>query len=243
MTTVIPDHPQAGPRPRYQFPKTVGPKFVKKVLPWVELYWHKNKRYPTFSEFAQKFGLTTEQLRMLHNSKYYKHCLRDRGISLPNEELTPKQVAAITVITNFSDTRPTNAKLASIGVTEEELNGWYANPQFKTELAARAEDILENVFPEAQAQLARQIKKGNFPALKFYYEITGRAQSPEVINVKMAMTRIVEAVQRHVKDPEILAAIARDMQNIPEISPVAEAAPAAELSLAERYQEFRNGTS
>lgn len=225
--------------PQYVFPKTVGPKFVKKILPWVETFWHSNKRYPTDSELAQKFGLTTEQLTMLHGSKYYKQCLRSRGISLRPDDLSPKQVAAITLITNFSDTRPSPVKMASIGVTEEELNGWYSNPEFKRELAARADDILENVFPEAQAQLARQIKKGNFPALKFYYEITGRAQSPEVVNIKMAMNRLIEAVQKHISDPVVLQAIANDMQNIPEIAPVA--APQAQpLTMAQKYEEFVN---
>lgn len=225
--------------PTYKFPATIGPKFVKPILPWVETYWHSKKRYPTDGEIAAKFGLSTEQIWMLHQSKFYENCLKSRGISREQGDLTPEQVAAITLITNFSDTRPTSVKMASIGVTEEELNGWYSNSTFQRELAARADDILENVFPEAQAQLARQIKKGNFPALKFYYEITGRAQSPEVVNIKAAMTRLVEAVQKHVKDPQIIQAIGLEMQGIlptQEVTPVAP--PQAELTLAEKYKEF-----
>ena len=196
----------------YTFPATVGPKFVKKILPWVETYWHEKKRYPRDEELHQKFGLTETQLLQLHNSKYYKNCLELRGITREVGDLSPRQVAAITLITNFSDTRSTETKMASIGVSTEELNGWYSNPVFQRELASRADSILDNIFPEAQAQLARQIKQGNFPALKFYYEITGRAQSPETVNVKLAMMRLIEIVQKHVQDPETLAAIANEMR-------------------------------
>ena len=199
---------------RYKFPETIGPKFVKPILPWVETFWHNRKRYPTDDELAHKFGLTVQQLERLHQSKFYENCLKARGISRETHDLTERQVAAIALITNFSDTRPSPVKMAAIGVTEEELNGWYSNPTFQRELASRADSILDNVYPEAQAQLARQIKKGNFPALKFYYEITGRAQSPEVINLKLAMQKLVEAVQRHVKDPETIAAIGMEMQGL-----------------------------
>lgn len=199
--------------PAYKFPNKVGPKFVNKILPWVETFWHTHKRYPRDEELVHKFGFDQTQLLQLHHSKFYANCLALRGIKRePNADLSAEQVAAITMITNFSDTRPTEVKMAAIGVTEEQLNGWYSDPTFQRELASRADATLDNIFPEAQAQLARQIKKGNFPALKFYYEITGRAQSPETVNVKLAMMRLIEIVQKHVQDPEVLAAIAEEMR-------------------------------
>lgn len=219
----------------YVFPATVGPKWVKKVLPWVETFWHNKKRYPTDSELVEKFGFTQTQLLQMHNSKFYKRCLEARGITREPHDLSPQQVAAITVITNFSDARSTDAKLADIGVRPEELNGWYSNPTFQRELATRADAMLDNVFPEAQAQLARQIKKGNFPALKFYYEITGRAQSPETVNVKLAMMRLIEIVQKHVQDPEVLAAIANEMRGA-----VAPADSVKELYNGNVYNELQS---
>jgi hypothetical protein len=217
----------------YAWPSQVGPKWVKKVLPWVETFWHDKKRYPRDEELIQKFGFTKNQLLQMHTSKFYKNCLKDRGISLSeNADLSERQVAAISLITNFSDTRSTQLKMVSIGVTEEELNGWYANPVFQRELASRADSILDNIFPEAQAQLARQIKGGNFNALKFYYEITGRAQSPESVNVKLAMMRLIEIVQKHVRDPQVLTAIAEDMRGIMPVAP--------EPSVRELYERNPN---
>lgn len=223
------------PKP-LDFPKNIGPRVTKHVVPWVETFWHSKKRYPTDGELAQAFGWTTDQIELLHASKFYRNCLAARGITFTQSFLSERQVAAISLITNFSDTRTTETKIASIGVTPEELNGWYSNPTFQRELAARADSILDNVFPEAQAQLARQIKRGNFPALKFYYEITGRAASPEAINLKLAITRLVEAVQKHVTDPQVLALIAAEMQAVAPVSARAEAPEA--LSLSEKYERF-----
>lgn len=226
------------PRP---FPKTIGPQFVKRIMPWVEDFWHSHKRYPTDLELSAKFGFDEQQLLQLRHSKFYNNALKNRGISQNSTEFTSKQIAAMTLITNFMDPRPPQAKLASIGVTVEQYNGWKSDTKFMEALRARADDLLGNVYPEAQAQLAKKVASGDFQSLKFYYEITGRAQSPESINLKMAVVKIVEAIQKHVKDPAILQAIANDVQGNSLISPVA-APQAQELTMKEQYEEFvKNG--
>lgn len=228
-------------RKKLELPKgKIGPQFTKKVLPWVETFWHNNKRYPSDTDLCTRFGFDSLDLQRLHSSKFYDECLRVRGITRNSSDLSDKQVAAISLITNFSDVRPNAAKLAAIGVTAEEYNGWLSNPAFKMELTSRADDILDNVYPEAQAALAKKVKTGDINALKFYYEITGRAQSPEAVNLKMTMVRLIEAVQKHVKDPAILQAIAGEINAV---APVAEAKPAElpstvnPLSVTQQYKD------
>lgn len=198
----------------------IGPKATKKILPWVELFWHNHKRYPTDTELATQFGFDANALQRLKVSKFYNECLKNRGITQHPGLFSDKQVAALALITNFTDPRPVNAKLAAIGVTAEMYNGWMQDPNFKRELQSRADDVLDNVYPEAQTALAKQVRNGNVPALKFYYELTGRANSPETINLKLTVARLIEAVERHVKDPAIKQAIAADIQNAIEV-PVA----------------------
>lgn len=205
---------------KVEMPKgPIGPKLTKKVVPWVEVFWHSHKRYPTDTELATEFGFSAEDLMRLKASKFYNNCLKARGIRSTQDFFSEKQVAAIAVIVNWTDARPISAKLAGIGVTQEMYNGWMQDQAFKRELQSRADEILDNVYPEAQAQLAKQISRGSFPALKFWYEITGRASSPEAINVKMTMARLIEAVQKHVKDPEVLRAIAMEIEAV---GPVAD---------------------
>jgi hypothetical protein len=228
-------------RKKLELPKgKIGPQFTKKILPWVETFWHNNKRYPSDIDLCTRFGFDEFDLLRLHSSKFYEECLRVRGITRDVAVLTDKQVAAISLITNFSDTRPNAAKLTAIGVTPEEYNGWLSNPEFKKELTNRADDILDNVYPEAQAALAKKVKTGDITALKFYYEITGRAQSPEVVNMKLTMIRVIEAIQKHVKDPEILQAIASEINAVGSVA--GETVPAlpstpSPLSLKEQWKQ------
>lgn len=224
---------------KVELPKgKIGPQFVKKVLPWVEVYWHTHKRYPSDIALSDHFGFSALDLERLHASKFYLACLKERGITHEPKYFTPEQVAAITLITNVYDTRSNVAKLAALGVTPEQYNGWMQNPEFKAELQRRAEDILDNIFPDAQAALAKQVTKGNIPALKFYYEITGRAQSPETVNLKLTMIRVIEAVQKHVKDPAILQAIAQEINAVePTIEPPVAALPSQPSSLKAMHQK------
>ena len=200
--------------PKVKFPKgPIGPQFTAKLLPWFEQYWHENKKYPSSVDIIQKFALTVEQVELLNQSKFWLLCLDRRGIARPDvHHLNEKQIAAIAILTNFGDLRNPVARLSQIGVSEEELNGWRSNPEFKRELQNRASEVLDNVAPDATVELAKAIKRGNFQAIKFYFEITGQAQSPEAINVKMAMQILVEAVQKHVKDPAVLDAIGAEVQ-------------------------------
>jgi hypothetical protein len=222
---------------KIQMPKgQLGPNFTKKILPWVEVFWHSHKRYPTDTELSAEFGFNADDLMRLKASKFYNECLKNRGISQNVTFFTEKQVAAIALITNFTDNRPVDSKLAGIGVTPEMYNGWMQNPAFKRELQSRADDILDNVYPEAQAALAKKVRTGDMAALKFYFEITGRASSPETINLKMTMARMIEAVQKHVKDPAVLQAIASELSSV---APVADipSTPIPALSMKQSYME------
>lgn len=208
-------------RPRtIKFPKgPIGPQLTNKVLPWFETFWHTHKRFPQTSEIRTHFGFSENEVLLLLSSKFFLRCLSARGISptvtqMGQGQLDSRQLAAIAIITNFSDLRPATFRLEEAGITTEELQGWYSNKTFNEVLAARSEATFANFAPSATAQLGRQIERGNLNAIKFYYEITGRANSPEAINVKRAMQVLIEAVQKHVKDPEVLEAIAREVQAV-----------------------------
>lgn len=196
-----------------KFPKQVGPQFVNKAMPWFESFWHRLGRYPQPDEIMGHFKFTLEQVELLNLSPYWEKCCAERGMRLPKQSsLSATQIAAISLITNFSDRRSIPAKLAAIGVTEEQINGWYKDADFKAELAVRTDAVLDNAFPEVQASLMRQVQKGNFQAIKFVYEISGRATSPEQIQIKQTMQHLIEAVQKHVHDPETLQAIAQEVR-------------------------------
>lgn len=172
-------------------------------------------RYPQVDEIMGHFKFTMDQCELLNLSPYWVKCCEERGIRLPSQvSLTATQVAAISLLTNFSDRRSIPAKMAAIGVTPEQLDGWYKDKEFQEELAIRTDAVLEIAHPEVQASLIKQVQRGNFQAIKFYYELTGRATSPEQIQLKQSMQLLIEAVQKHVQDPEILQAIAAEVRSL-----------------------------
>lgn len=197
-----------------------GPSVLNKVMPWFEAYWVKNKSYPKRDTIEQEFGLTQVQISEMESSKLFLKSLERRGIAEPSVVdpfsgkplgLTDRQLAAIAILTNYHDTRAPAARLSILGVSEQELQGWMNNEIFRSELTQRADEAFDHVGVDATVNLARHVKNGNLNAIKFYYEVTGRAQSPEEVNVKQVLNVIIEAVQKHVKDPTILKAIAEEV--------------------------------
>lgn len=215
--------PSVKPSKENEFPKEISANFVKKFMPWFEEFWHSKKRYPSSADIATKFGWSIDQITLLNNSTYWRICCRRRGIADPvaPNELTDRQIAAIAVMTNFTDRRPIEARLTEIGVRHEELQGWMSNGLFKQRLEERSADVFDNLAPVAKVSFARSVEKGDFRAIKFFYEITGQANSPEAVNARRLVQTLIEAVQKHVKDPEILEAIAREVQSVNTIQAIA----------------------
>lgn len=198
-----------------KFPKKeIGPQFTNKVLPWFELFWLKNNRYPAKDEIMGHFKFDSLQVDYLNSHPFWLKCLERRGIRKPDQShgLDATQVATISLLANFSDRRSIPAKIAALNVTTEQLNGWYADPEFQKELALRCDVSMNTSFPEVQASLMRQIQKGSFQATKFYYELTGRVQTQDQINVQQAVAGLIEAVQKVVKDPDQLRAIGEEVR-------------------------------
>lgn len=222
---------------RVRLPAKVNRTMINKTVPWIESFWHAHKRFPSDSELLTQFNFggvaagaaggkaELDLLQRLKLTKEFRAALKVRGIEgwnpldssgaqLDASALTPEQIATISVLANIADTRPMNVKLVALGVTPEQLNGWMSDPTFNRSLAARADETLGNIYPEAVNSLNRRVKQGNTTALKFYFELTGRAQTPEQINLRLAMQHLIESVQKHVKDPDVLQAIARDFQAV-----------------------------
>src|SRR5215510_6702304 len=118
---------------KYKFPKTIGPAFSKRHIGWFETYWHKHGRYPQPSEVMNYFGWTVAEVTLLATNKFWLSCLDRRGITRPDlnpEVLSDRQIAAIAIICNWTDTRSPQSRLSEAGISEQELQGFYSNPAF-----------------------------------------------------------------------------------------------------------------
>jgi len=185
-------------------------------MPWLENFWHTYNRFPFPEEWLDRFAITPQQVDSILVNPLFKRSCKARGIT-PNfweKGFNERQQTTIALLANIGDGRPVDKKLASIGVTQAELEGWYQIPEFKSTLESRLSTNLGNFKPEAMGSLARNVKKGNQRSIEYYLKLVGEDEAPEVANLKRAMQLIVDSVQRHVKDPAVLESIKADLMEI-----------------------------
>lgn len=143
--------------------------------------------------------------------------LETKGYGITKRDyLTPEQLAVANSIMNLADKRSITKKLQDFGVSAAKYANWKKNPIFNGYLRERTEAQLGESIPDVHLALIDAATSGNIQAIKFLYEITGRhtAHSEQNLNVGMVLTGVIEAVARHVKDPETLQKIAGEIQEV-----------------------------
>jgi hypothetical protein len=152
----------------------------------------------------------------------FRTALINRGIKIPVEpgqrirDLTDEQVAAIATVLNFEDKRSRSAKLKSLGISPVQWMGWMKEPKFKKFLHQLSRENFQDSVHVAHEGMLRAVDRGDTNAIKFYMELTGRytQSTPSEQNIRIILARVIESIQRHVQDPDILRAIATDFDAI-----------------------------
>lgn len=144
-----------------------------------------------------------------------KSIAENRGLD-PKHPLSAEQLAAANVLLDFSDSRSQAAKLRSMGIPTTKYNNWLKNPHFLRYLRTRAEDLISGTQHEAHVALLRNIQRGNQRSIEYYNEMTGRynPRRESEVNVTLILVRLVEVIQRHIRDPEVIRAIAADFNEV-----------------------------
>ena len=186
------------------------------VINWIEEWWLRRGSFPPVDQIKEFFP--DFDLKESLNHDLFLTSLDNRGIKLPSadDKLSNEQLAAIAVMANFRDPRSPIAKLRSIGVTMTKWQGWMRNKHFKEFLHDLSATNFTDSIDVAQAGLLKAVEKGNTEAVKFYLEITGRyvPQSQEVTNIRLVIARLLEVLQIHVKDPNVLRVIMSDFETV-----------------------------
>jgi hypothetical protein len=141
--------------------------------------------------------------------------LHAKGYNVAQREyLSAEQLAVANALLNLSDRRSRTKKLQDFGVSPAVFNNWKRDPVFNAYLREQSEKILPDSISEVHLALVDSATAGDIQAIKLFYEITGRhtPNSQQTVNVQMMLVHVIEAVQRHVHDPEILRQIASEIQ-------------------------------
>lgn len=169
-------------------------------------------------------GLPVTVIDYLKDNALFKRSMEARGIVCNYgdgplnqvQELTQKQMAAVAVMLNLVDRRSDEKKLRDIGVSTEEWSAWMQNVTFTEYIRERTEVLVANSVHEAHMGLMRGVRQGNTASIKLYYELTGRYNPNEEnnVNIRLLLGQVLEAIQKHVRDPATLNQLAVEMSKI-----------------------------
>ncbi len=205
------------------------------LICYVEQYWRENGFFPSHGEIKLETHLTGDEIDMMvFGDELVKKHLKIRGIDpdrdRPSSEsrqsknrkgrakrLSDIQLATIALILNPADTRSVTDKLESLGVNPGTYAGWKKSKVFTEYMTQQGQSLFGEFMPDMDNALVSRATKGNLQAIKFAYEVSGRyrpQKDQSMQNVGLLLVKIVEVIQKHVRDPLIIQAIAEDVKNV-----------------------------
>lgn len=188
----------------------------QKLIAYYELLWLTQQTIPTIAEVSAHLKVSQVTVNYyLGKRKCVIEALKNRGIPYEQHtqsELTATQVAAASLVMNFSDDRSITYKLDSIGVNATQYQAWLRDPQFKHLLDSLGEQNKINIKPHALAEFTRLVNKGDWNAIKYYLDATGELSDDTAPQSETLIMMFVEIIQRHVKDQGTIDAIATDLK-------------------------------
>lgn len=196
-----------------------------RVINWVEEFWHRNNRFPLETDWNRKIGevpnLIDYSFEEALQNVTFRRSLKERGIKVPSTSsgdwgLSKDQIAAIVTVVNFEDNRTRAQKLRELGISTTKWAGWMKSKEFVEFLQEMTATNLKNSLHVANEGMLKAMDRGDVNAIKFFYELTERhgGSIGAIENVRLLISKILEAVQFHIKDPLVISAIGADFEII-----------------------------
>lgn len=194
----------------------------KALVNYYEFVWFLKHSVPTVEEVTAELRKKMPNLRQTSVNYYLTRqpvikALEKRGIPFrqhTQEELTDQQRAAALVVMNMMDTRSIAEKLDSIGVLPATYYAWLNDSVFKNFVDSLADQNKINIRPQAVTEFTKKINSGDWNAIKYWLDVTGEFSNSEsgLPRSEDLLRMMVEIIQRHVKDPDTILAIAEDIK-------------------------------
>ncbi len=203
-------------RKQYFYIKNSLTSKEKELIDFYEVQWHLKARVPTIDEVAAKIGQGITAVNYYLQRKPVIDALEKRGIKFQQHtqtELTSTQIAAATVMMNFADDRPAKEKLDELGILPATYYAWLNDPVFKNFVELQSQRTLGNIKPTAIAEYSKKIQQGDTRVLLHYMDNTGTITSDEAPESETLIKMLIEIIQEHVKDPEVIMNIATAIKN------------------------------
>lgn len=173
------------------------------------------RRLPSVEDIAEFSDHRPSTISRIIATDEFKTAIEARGVRWgpnPLNGISAEQHYAISILFNPTDRRPLAAKLKSAGVTYSKNKAWLKEPTFNNFVQQNAENMLGDHQADIHTAFLNKAMTGDLPAVKFYYELTGRhnPQANQVIDLQRVVGLLLESVSKHVTDADVLLRITAD---------------------------------
>lgn len=191
-------------------------------------YFIRKGVFPSYEGFSAEFpnsGLSRNDYEGLLSETTVVAALSARGCPPDSEKsaslqkylLSEEQIAVANTILDTLDKRSKIKKLTELGVSTATYNKWLRDPNYRKYVLDRSEALLLENQHVAHMSLIERVSQGDLGAIKYFNSLTGRFAEKTNTAVQInnygsdILIKVVEVIQKHVKDPETLEAIATDI--------------------------------
>lgn len=174
-------------------------------------FYRQTGKLPTVTDLVGVNGSISPKIySMIMLTDEFKTALSYRGIVWDEKAgLSLEQQSVLIKLSDYTDRRSLGVKLQELGVPMARYQAWLKHPLFRKAVNDNAEMALQEAIAPALTALAGKAAAGEDRAIDKVLEISGRwnpnAQSVE--DARIVVMALVEAVIKHVKDPEVKKAI------------------------------------
>lgn len=205
-----------------------------RILSFCEQTFWETGLLPTPERVVEDLSVSGNSVRSTFRDEVFIQALASKGIDSEglitvgalvkqSRALSPQQIVCANMMLNLHDKRSEREKLALIGVSSQQYHAWLRQPQFQEFLRKRGEALFSSSDYKAYKSLVRNVEAGDNKSLELFFRMRGiyRPTVDVNLNIEAVLTRVIEVISTHVKDPKILNAIANGIDEVLEAEEVA----------------------
>lgn len=187
--------------------------FIAFIEQWY--YQTSDRTLPDTQFVTIELGIPEKTVKELYNTPAVGVALARRGIDIFEHisSLSPAQLTACNLALSTGNTDTFKRKLDRAGILPSQWDAWKRLPKVQKYLRQRSEAGLDDAIATAQVALVKNAEAGDFKSIQYLMEITGRFSNKTVgdLNIEFFLGRLLEIIQKHIKDPAALEAIGSEL--------------------------------
>jgi hypothetical protein len=155
-----------------------------------------------------------KELQDIMQTREFAWAMQERGVEYRDHlGLSAKQHYALMLICQPLGRESLTARLRKAGITQTQYTNWMRDPIFSQLVNSYMEDLIRNGQHLAHEALLKALERGDMKAVEYYNQLSGRFDPNKAANIDVmaVLTGVIEIIQKNVKDPAVLQAIATEL--------------------------------